>query len=268
MDFGQLGVEWWSSVVVGVLALVLALVKRGGSGQEELQKQIESLQKELGEVKTREQAQQTYVQQLLDRIIAAEQENKEIRSELESLKRERERLLALIEVQRKDGHDHILVVTGPDPDLQRDLSAFHRVQTTTGLRYARMSDATTRGFERYTERWRMQRHPVKYVHLALHMASDGAEFKDKVVTGLWLSEQLRDCKILVLDGCDSEDLGDLIRAVEVVISMRHSVENHDAALWAEAFWEEIGLGADPQQAYWSALSRVPTAVREHVEIHF
>jgi len=99
------------------------------------------------------------------------------------------------------------------------------------------------------------------------MGPDGAEFADGIATGLWLSEQMKDVQVAVLDGCESEWIGDLLGVVPFVITLMEEIEHHDAMLLAEIFWLEIARGAEPETAFYTTLDRCPPAVAEFAQLH-
>lgn len=233
---------------------------------QNLKAKVELLEREIATMKTREAAMIQYNKDLLARVIAAEQELILLNDISANNSRRMMSIAATPSPERV-----MVAIVGSDNSLNEDLTAFRAVEARTGLRYAPLKNATREKIESYLERWRLQRRPVRFAHIAGHMGKDGIVDNSKTITDIidpiWLSGQIRDMEILVLAGCNSDRIGDLLRSVKTVVTLREDVETHDAAIFTEAFWHEIGSGAIPEDAYWAALDRCPTHVREHAEIH-
>lgn len=166
-----------------------------------------------------------------------------------------------------DARRSVLVAVGPDRMLDVDLAAFRAVATRTNLRFQRLRDVTKNRFERFLERHRSSGRPIRYVHLATHAGPDGVEFADGRVDGVWLSERLGGVEVLLLDGCEASNVGDLLGVVPYVVTMNEPIDNHDAMLFAEAFWCEIGNGKPAEVAFYLALDRSPPVISEFAELH-
>lgn len=158
----------------------------------------------------------------------------------------------------------LLVGVGEDAMLEEDLAQLRRVQT---LRISRLLPVSKANLERTIERHRAAGNPVKLLHLAVHAGPDGLVFADGVATGLWLSQHLAGVEIMVLAGCECDQVADLLRVVPAVVSMREAVTNRDAAIFAEAFWSAVGVGMDVSAAFDRALDRAPAVLAEFVELH-
>jgi hypothetical protein len=104
------------------------------------------------------------------------------------------------------------------------------------------------------------------VHFAVHSGPTGLIFADGVADGVWLSETLQDVDVVLIAGCQSDAVGDLIGVVPAVVSMRESVAHRAAASFGLVFWTAIGNGSSPTDAYDQALNSVP-AVAEYAELH-
>ena len=161
----------------------------------------------------------------------------------------------------------LLVGVGDDAMLQEDLAQLRRVQAQTAIRISRLMPVTRASLERTIERHRAAGTPVKLLHLAVHSGPDGLLFSDGLATGAWLSQQLAGVEIAVLAGCSNDRVADLLRVVPAVVSMREDVDNHDASLFAGAFWLAVGQGMDANEAFERALQRAPALVGEFVELH-
>ena len=162
--------------------------------------------------------------------------------------------------------DRILVAI-TDPIYEIDLAVFRKVQSRTGLRFTRMTNATLTKLEGYLERARMSRRPVRYVHLAAHAGDNIVAFQDQDVDGITLSSHLAGVDVLFLSTCQGLEIGAFLGVVQYVVALAEDVENHDAALLAEAFWMEIGAGADPEDAFDRALEMAPPVVAEFAHLY-
>ena len=161
----------------------------------------------------------------------------------------------------------LLVGMGDDAMLQEDLAQLRRVQAQTNIRISRLLPVSKASLERTIERHRAAGTPVKLLHLAVHSGPDGLQFSDGVADGMWLSQHLSGVEIAVLAGCSNDTVADMLRVVPAVVSMREEVNNHDAAMFAGAFWLAVGQGMDASEAFERALQRAPAVVGEFVELH-
>ena len=161
----------------------------------------------------------------------------------------------------------LLVGLGDDAMLQEDLAQLRRVQAQTNIRISRLLPVSKASLERTIERHRAAGTPVKLLHLAVHSGPDGLQFSDGVADGMWLSQHLSGVEIAVLAGCSNDTVADMLRVVPAVVSMREDVNNHDAAMFAGAFWLAVGQGMDANEAFERALQRAPALVGEFVELH-
>jgi len=161
----------------------------------------------------------------------------------------------------------LLVGMGDDAMLQEDLAQLRRVQAQTNIRISRLLPVSKASLERTIERHRAAGTPVKLLHLAVHSGPDGLQFSDGVADGMWLSQHLSGVEIAVLAGCSNDTVADMLRVVPAVVSMREEVNNHDAAMFAGAFWLAVGQGMDANEAFERALQRAPAVIGEFVELH-
>jgi hypothetical protein len=81
-----------------------------------------------------------------------------------------------------------------------------------------------------------------------------------------LSDNLKSVRVLLINGCNSDAVGDWVGVVPVVVAMREEIGHEDAALFARLFWVAIAGGASPEDAYYSARDRSPQGVSEFVEL--
>lgn len=162
---------------------------------------------------------------------------------------------------------HLLVVLGPDPDLQLDLVAFRRIRAHAHLRFTRLINVTSAHFEHYLERARMAKEPVRYLHLSVHTSGNEIQLADTHVTGAWLSERLFGVQILLLAGCRGDLIGDLLGVVPYVVTVMEEIDHHQAMLLTEGFWSEIAEGIEPRQAFENALDRCPPLISEFAQLH-
>lgn len=162
---------------------------------------------------------------------------------------------------------HLLVVVGTDLQLQVDLTAFRKLRAHGQVRFNRLVNVTSLHFERYLERARMARDPVRYLHMAVHSNGSEIALADTWVDGTWLSERLQDVEILFLAGCHGDLIGDLLSIVPCVVTVTEEISHHHAMLLAESFWSEIALGREPRHALENALDRCPPVLSEFAQLH-
>lgn len=159
----------------------------------------------------------------------------------------------------------LAVGIGQDQGLEQDLAALRGV---CGVQLAVLRDVSKASLEALLERHRANGFPVRYLHLAVHAGQDGLALADGLADGLWLSRHLDGVEVLVIAGCESDRVGDLLSVVRHPITMRAEIEHRDAAIFTRAFWTEVGAGAPVDAALEEALRRSPSEVREMVEAHW
>jgi len=159
----------------------------------------------------------------------------------------------------------LLVVLGDDPALRVDLNVLREVEQ-HGWRVSRIYPATKDRLSQTLNRYRSNGRPIQYVHMAVHSGVEGLVFRGEIVTSDWLSDNLKSVRVLLINGCNSDAVGDWVGVVPVVVAMREEIGHEDAALFARLFWVAIAGGASPEDAYYSARDRSPQGVSEFVEL--
>jgi hypothetical protein len=75
-------------------------------------------------------------------------------------------------------------------------------------------------------------------------------------------------EILVIAGCESSEIGDLLGVVPYVVTMSNRVEHKDAAAFTRRWWSAIGRGLEPDEAWSEAIERSPSGMSEYVVRHW
>lgn len=159
----------------------------------------------------------------------------------------------------------LLVVLGDDPALRIDLTVLREVEQ-YGWRVSRLFPVTKARLKQVLDRYRVNRRAIEYVHMAVHSGVEGLVFRNEVVTSEWLSDNLKSVRVLVINGCNSDALGDWLGVVPFVVTMREEIGHDDAALFARLFWVAVASGLSPEDAYYQARDRSPQSVSEFVEL--
>ena len=154
------------------------------------------------------------------------------------------------------------MVVGDDPALAIDLAALRGAR---GLRVNRLVQATYAGLKTTLERMRRQGKPAELVHFAVHAGPDGIML-DRLVTRAELSELLRGTLIVVIMGCTSVEIADLLAVVPAVVAFREPVPHDEAWQFGLLFWRAIGEGLTPAAAFERAVERGPTSIGEYAEL--
>ena len=149
--------------------------------------------------------------------------------------------------------EHIVVVTGSDPKLIVDYTAFRAVQEMTGIGFTRLDKATFKQFSDHMRRLRMSGDTMPDLHFAMHMSSDGAQFADALISPEQLSRTLSRVKVLFLAGCENIAIGDQLGLVPAVVTLIEKIEHDDARAFTELFWMARARGYEPRDAYKIAL---------------
>lgn len=251
------------AIGVGLLAVLVAIYshRRGPRPltSEELTVEVHRLKTEMEKLREENEGLHAVNDSLMRRVVALEQERHNW--QLETIQQSQERTSARPALS-------VVVVIGPDRELDVDLAVFRKLQAQGLVSFRRLRPGNSKALERYLERKRMDKHPTRYVHFSLHGNREGLLFEDGVLTGIQLSELLQGVEVLFLDACYGDWVADLLGVVPVVVSLMEEIENRDAALLAEAFWGELAqTPTDPEGAYERALHRCPPVVSEFAELH-
>ena len=162
----------------------------------------------------------------------------------------------------------LLAIFGPDEDLERDLVSLRAVERETGMDFRRVRDATFAKIKRYLDQGRANGRPYTKMHMAVHASDGGVFLGPERIDGLKFSEILDGVEILLIAGCEGNEIGDWIGRVPHVITISEQVAHKDASLFARAFWTQIGNGKNPDEAVSVALNLAPSGMDEYVEKHW
>lgn len=198
-----------------------------------------------------------------------EQQNGKLLAEITRLN-ERVRELERLTPPERGKHGQpptLLAVIGEDDALKIDLAALREVERENKMRVSRLSPVTKQRLKRLLDRYRMNERPIQYVHMAVHSSPDGLAFQGETADAAWLSENLKSVRVLVINGCRSDAVGDWIGVVPTVVTMREDVSHEDAAQFARLFWSAVADGVTPDEAYYQARDRAPQSVAEFVELN-
>lgn len=157
----------------------------------------------------------------------------------------------------------LIAAIGSDSALSIDLSSLRAVRTETGMEFLRIQNATLERLK--TALYRERAHGRQCnVHLAVHAGPLGVELGDQVIGPLILSEILDGVQILLIAGCEADQVGDFLGVVPFVVSFSEVVEHDDAAIFCRWWWTGIGNGLEPDVALHQALARSPSSLQEFV----
>lgn len=241
MVFDASGVLW--VVVPLLLAFAVVMTLERGS----LKRQIAVMRDEC-DVKIRQMREQ--VDFLLDKL---KQDGVRI-AELER------RLVGGAVEQRRT----LLVAVASGVDGWMDLALLRSLP----ISITRLVGVTKTKLKKYLDRARGYDRPVVHLHIGAHSSADGIVFDDGVADADWLSQHLQGVQVLVLAGCNGDELGDWLGVVPYVVTIREAEPADDAASFAKLFWTEIVGGASPDDALSVALQRAPAGMGEYVEHHW
>lgn len=160
----------------------------------------------------------------------------------------------------------LVVISGDDNKLVQDLTAFRKVRSRSGLPFTRLMPATVESLDRRLSRTRMQYgYPFKYVHISAHADDEHIQL-DKPVDAVLLSSLMSGVEVLVLDGCETTEFGDLMGLVPHVVTLMESIDHDNAIRFAEIFWTAIGKGEEPTVAF-DEVCRLLPLVSEYAYLH-
>ncbi len=239
-------VDWMAplALVLGVVAMVVTVRRQPvvRESREDMQAEIDQLRRDVA---------------ALQRMLTEKQrELDELREEIR---------------QWKDGggpaacKQTLVLGVGTDPMLEADLAALRGIRQ---LHLTVLHDVSRRSLENVLKRHRANGQAIRYLHLAVHAGVDGVVFADGIADGLWLSKTLKGLDVLVIAGCTSSEIGDLLTVAPHVVTMLDEIGNRDAAIFTHAFWSEIARDATADEALDEALRRSPSEVCEMVQAHW
>lgn len=253
--------EFIAAIIVFIISLILAIVaittmRKGTfvSREAQLEQEVKELRAALALLNRDRVEDARKIQKLESELISAKARITEL-----------EQILKKYEKDEVRSERALLVGIGDDPNLRVDLAALRAVKTKTGLGFSRIMPVTFEKLHGILADARMRGKPYPYLHLSVHANPDSVLF-DRHVSALELSEELQDVRILVIAGCQSNELGMLLGVVPTVITMRENIPHDDAMRFTEAFWTNIGFGVDHEDAFYDAIDKVPN-VQEYAEIH-
>lgn len=266
------------AVIVSAAAIILTTRKRARQPVNGLSERERRMEQRVADLEHRAELDRQDRQRLENTVNTLQSLLYEKQAEIDTLRRDLEtarRRLAILEVASKQpaggrttGSEQplLLAVVGDDPALAVDLAALREVERAGGFRLSRLDGSTKADLKRTLDRYRSNRRPIRYVHMAVHAGKGGMLLAGELVTAAWLSENLKNVEVLVINGCQSADIGDQIGIVPAVVTMREDLAHEDAAQFARLFWTGVGEGMSPITAFEDALRLSPQGVAEFAEL--
>lgn len=249
-----------------IIATLFYAVRRSGnltdyiSKEEELTRQVHALRKEIDaliESHKREVEELRHDISALQRMLLdKEKDNNELRQRLVELERHR--------TTGTPKKQSLVVALGTDKMLQVDVAKLRGIKT---LQLSVLQDATKKDVETVINTRRSQGKPIKLLHLSVHSNENGVLFSDGIADGIWLSQNLKGVEVLVIAGCKSYRIANLLSVVPSVVSMRDEVDNEDASTFSFHFWTAIGDGQNPEDAFDIAIEKSSATLSEMAEFH-
>lgn len=192
-------------------------------------------------------------------IAKLQAENTELREKIRYLEGQLKTMLptALIAEEHT-----MLVITGSDPDLGVDVAALRGVRN---LRLTTLLATTAKDVKRTLDSHRRLGKLDECVHFAVHAGPEGIQL-DRVVGREELSELLNGVLVVVIMGCTSAEIGDLLTVVPTVVAFNKPVAHDEAWQFAFLFWKAYAEGLTPLAAFNRAYDRSPTKIAEAAEL--
>jgi len=238
------------TLALALLTLVVAIVR--SNKLPEYESREEALAKRVSDL-------EVFVRVLQESLVVKEREIEKLRLEVHQLSAD-----AIRPPPAQALKPSLVVLVGDDAMLEEDLA---KLRGARSFSLTVLRSPTLKDFESLVAERRGLGRPVRNVHMAMHADVSGVAFADGMADGLWLSRHLKGVDLLVLAACQSNRVANLLSVVPVVVSMRASLDNTDARIFALAFWRAVGEGLLPEEAFFAALDRSPAAVAEMAEFH-
>ena len=137
-----------------------------------------------------------------------------------------------------------------------------------GIPFHRLANATSTDFDRYLQACRQDGTTPWWVVISAHMGPDGVRFADGVKGVAWLSQRIRGVRVLMLAGCENEEVAaQLVGSgmAKHVIGVYERIDSTNAQDLNYAFWSRIWRGASVPDAFAGALEECPQ-VSEFVQM--
>lgn len=143
-----------------------------------------------------------------------------------------------------------------------DALAIRRV----GIPFQRLQECTGEKFDRYLQAARQDGTTPWWLQISAHMGAEGIMFADGVKSATWLSQRIRGIRILLLAGCENEEVAaQLVGLAKHVVIVYETIESQNAQDFSFSFWREIAGKAEPPDAFARALQDCPQ-VSEFVQM--
>jgi hypothetical protein len=171
------------------------------------------------------------------------------------------------EVYRDDYGATLLVCIGTNPELQVDLPKLRGMKTRGGpVNLMRLLPVTSTSLAKVLQSARGSGHTIRWVHIATKATSKGVEFADGTFSGEWLSGELTGVEALLLNGCDTFEVGDMLPGIPLVAATLERILHEDAQMLAGVFWQAVADGLTPTEVKRRCQQRLPTKLMEMVYI--
>jgi hypothetical protein len=136
----------------------------------------------------------------------------------------------------------------------------------TNIPFQRLTNCTAFRFDRYLQAGREDGTFPWWVQISAHMGIEGVEFADGIKTKDWLSQRVNGVRVLVLAGCENEEIGaQLVGLAKHVVVIYEAIESQNAQDFSYAFWRAVGENYDAADAFAQALQACPQ-VSEFVQM--
>jgi hypothetical protein len=161
----------------------------------------------------------------------------------------------------------LLVGIGTEPNLQIDLPKLRGMKTRKGpVSLMRLLPVTSTSLAKVLQSARGSGSAIRWVHLATKATAKGVELADGTFTGEWLSGELSGVEALLLNGCDTFEIGDMLPGIPLVATTLERISHEDAQVLAGVFWQAVADGLTPSEVKRRCQQRLPTNLMEMVYI--
>lgn len=257
------------SVVLVVMIIGTALLRQrtapAPQTTEQLARQVEALQREVGELRQQTAQQKATIDTLQSLLVNRQAEIDRLNARVWQL--EHPPAGATMATPAAPRHpEDLLVVLGNDPALEIDAAALRSNEIAARFRLVVRRQATKRWLADTLQRYRTRGAPLRFIHFAVHGSEAGIDLAGELVDGVWLSENLAGTEVALIAGCSTATAAHLARVVRTVVSMTSDVGMRDAMEFAAVFWGQVASGAAPGDAFYEAVKRAPAA-GELAELH-
>jgi hypothetical protein len=213
---------------------------------------------------------QALVETLTSDLAAANRKIGELTAKLGQVQAELVEVKQMLAAYQGDRDNQTLLVgIGTDPQLEIDLSALRGVRGRKGpITIQRLIPVSADSLAHMLQTYRNRGRPIRWLHLATKATPKGIEMADGLCTGTWLSGELSEVKALLLGGCETFEVGEMVANVPLVATTLEKINHKDAMTVAGLFWQAVADELTPPEIEARCRQGLPNRLSEMIDVRW